>query len=484
MKKFRVLIATISLLTVFSCSKDYLDKDLRNDVSSQQLEDLASSSPEAALLLAGGLEGGNYTYLNSFNTGDNGGLHDDFGHMAVKLGMDEMSNDLVQTTFHWFGHYYNYTARIENSSRTDMIWSFYYKVINNMNQSLVFFTDDVTDQDLLYMKGRILAMRGLAYMYLIQLYANDDTGIPVYRGLNPDDIDASRVSTETVKQYILEDLTDAYQLLQGYSRTTKVSIDQNVVAGFLARYYLTYGPYDLAASYAEEARSGYQPMNTTQLFDGFSQISNPEWMWGADINASTSTIYASFFSHMGNLNPGYAGLLQSYKCVDRRIFDNIPSSDARSGWFVDSGNSFGLPKYANVKFIDYTTFEGDYVFMRAAEMYLIEAEAKAMSGDEIGARQALYDLVSTRDSSYTLSTNSGQDLLDEIRFQRKLELWGEGFAFFDMQRTNSALNRTYAGSNHADFGFLDYPADSQKFTFQIPLSELNANPEITEQNPQ
>ncbi|MEZ4838981.1 hypothetical protein [Flavobacterium sp.] len=48
-------------------------------------------------------------------------------------------------------------------------------------------------------------------------------------------------------------------------------------------------------------------------------------------------------------------------------------------------------------------------------MYLIEAEAKALAGNEAGARQALFQLISTRDASYTLSTNSGQNLIEEIR---------------------------------------------------------------------
>jgi starch-binding outer membrane protein, SusD/RagB family len=256
-----------------------------------------------------------------------------------------------------------------------------------------------------------------------------------------------------------------------------------VIAGLLARYHLEYGNNILAAQYASEARTGYSPMDTTQLFDGFNKISNSEWMWGADIDTNTSTYYASFFSQIGNLNPGYAGLLNSYKSVDRRIFDGISSTDARKDWFVDTGNSFGLPKYANVKFVDDTDFEGDYVYMRAAEMYLIEAEAKALSGDETGARQVLFQLVSTRDAAYTLSSNSGAALLSEIRFHRKLELWGEGFAYFDMKRLNTGLDRTYSGTNHASFGLFNYPAGSTKFIFQIPLSEINANANLGAQNP-
>src|SRR5690606_5331028 len=129
--------------------------------------------------------------------------------------------------------------------------------------------------------------------------------------------------------------------------------------------------------------------------------------------------------------------------------------------------TYELPRYANVKFVDDTFFEGDLLYMRAEEMVLIEAEAKAHSGDDPGAVQALYELMSKRDSAYTLSTSTGDTLLEEIRLNRRIELWGEGFAFFDMKRWNMPLTRDYPGSNHAGWaGKHNYPANSPKFTLQ------------------
>lgn len=476
MKKFKYLLVLLVIAT--SCSEDYLDKDSRGDFSGQQLQDLANSSPEAALTISSGLEGGNYFFLNDFNTAGNGNIHDDFGHMAVNLGTDLMSNDMMMTQSHWFVNYYNYTGRTEPSIRTDMVWKFYYKVIRNMNDGLVLVPESVVDEELIHMRGRLLAMRAFGYFHLVRLYADGDTGVPMY---TETEIDLSRVSVETIKELIISDLEEAYDLLDGFSRGDKTIIDKNVVAGFLARYHLEFGNNALAATYAAEARSGYSPMSSAQLSDGFNKISNSEWMWGADLNTTTSTYYASFFSHAGNLNAGYAGLLNVYKSVDSRIYNSIASTDVRLDWFDGPGN--GLPQYANVKFIDDTDFEGDYVFMRAAEMYLIEAEAKALSGNDTGARQSLFDLISTRDSSYTLSSNSGQALIDEIRMHRRIELWGEGHAFYDMKRQNRALERDYVGTNHNSLGFFNYPAGSSKFNFQIPKTEVDANPELGSQNP-
>lgn len=480
MKKFNFIWVLGILMLGVSCSEDFLDKGAEDDISKEQIQDLANSSPEAALTLAAGAEAGNYFFLNDFSTAGHGNIHDEFGLMAFNLGLDLMSNDMLMTQSHWFINYYNYTGRTEPSIRTDAIWKFYYRAIKNMNEGLLFVPSDVVGNELRFIRGRMLAMRGLCYFNLVRLYSNGAAGIPV---VTDTELKLGRVPTDEVKAQILADLTEAHDLLNGYTRTTKTSIDKAVVAGLLARYNLEYGNYAQAAAFAAEARAGYAPMSSDALFDGFNKIGNSEWMWGADINTQTSTVYASFFSHIGNLNAGYAGLLQIYKNIDRRIYDAIPNTDSRKSWFVDEGNQFGLPKYANIKFVDDTNFEGDYVFMRGAEMYLIEAEAKALGGDDAGARQALFDLVSTRDASYTLSSNSGAALLNEIRLHRKIELWGEGFAFYDMKRWNNPLERDYAGTNHISLGLFNYPAGSPKFIFQFPASEMNTNPEITEQNP-
>lgn len=116
-----------------------------------------------------------------------------------------------------------------------------------------------------------------------------------------------------------------------------------------------------------------------------------------------------------------------------------------------------------------------------AEMYLIEAEAKARLGQP-NAANILFELEKARNPDYVLSSNSGQALVDEILLQRRIELWGEGFRFFDLKRTNSGLDRT--GANH-DFaivnGVISVPATDKRWQWLIPRAEITANP-LVEQN--
>ncbi len=64
----------------------------------------------------------------------------------------------------------------------------------------------------------------------------------------------------------------------------------------------------------------------------------------------------------------------------------------------------------------------------------------------------LFELVTTSDMGYSGFVSTGSDLVDEICFQRGIELWGEGVSWFDLKRSKLPLNSTGEGSNHIDFG--------------------------------
>ena len=69
-------------------------------------------------------------------------------------------------------------------------------------------------------------------------------------------------------------------------------------------------------------------------------------------------------------------------------------------------------------------------------------------------------------------------MVNEILLQRRIELWGEGFRFFDLKRTNAALDRT--GANHISSvsGVSNVPAGDKRWQWLIPIAEINANPLI------
>ena len=204
---------------------------------------------------------------------------------------------------------------------------------------------------------------------------------------------------------------------------------------------------------------------------------------------------------------GYAAACQVYSCCNSLLYDKIPASDVRKGWWVNaslesplleavswdgvSGNAVAsleidnvkLPflPYTNVKFgmfsIGGTNNDEDWPFMRVEEMILIQAEGLVKSGQADAGKQLLENFVKTyRDPSYSAEAG-GRSLEDEIWFQRRVELWGEGFSNSDTRRLNKPLVRFHGGADSnvpAAFRF-NMSANDPWWLMRFTSSELNTN---------
>ena len=104
----------------------------------------------------------------------------------------------------------------------------------------------------------------------------------------------------------------------------------------------------------------------------------------------------------------------------------------------------------------YKAFTVAVPLMRVEEMYLIEAEAAGMQ--DAGRGQTLLTAFATnRDPSYTFGNHSDAYYAPnltlfqkEVWWQRRVELWGEGFATFDIKRFQTGVIRSYPNTNHPE----------------------------------
>ena len=90
-------------------------------------------------------------------------------------------------------------------------------------------------------------------------------------------------------------------------------------------------------------------------------------------------------------------------------------------------------------------------------------------------KAALEAFVKTyRDPEYTCAAADVDAFIDEVWFQRRVELWGEGFSLFDVLRLKKPIIRK--GANFSgNVTFEDLPAESPVFIYSIPESEREAN---------
>lgn len=489
-----ILTLAFVLSSVVGCKKDYLNTTPSDGISPEQAYSTISAVNSNI--------NGTYLYTFAFGSGNGNTGHDNFGQKSVDLANDLVGNDMVVHSlgYGWYNTDYQYTAwQLPNGTgtRSDKVWSFYYDVIRKVNNLIVATSSQPPSADLDRAKGQAIAIRAWAYMNLInnfqQTYKGNENakGVPYYLGTET--VDKGRGTVSQVYTSIIADLTQAETLLNGKTRIDKTQIDVSVVRGFRARVALAMEDWATAANYANLARQSYTLMSTTGYTarTAFSSITNPEWMWGSLITAANATIYASFFSHMDPSQLSYAQL-GGQKKITKELYDQIPSGDVRKTVFQAPGTgNANFPDYCQKKHIVPTvgSWAADYLYMRASEMYLIQAEALARQGQDANARTILEQLVKARNSAYSAATFSGTALVNEILLQRRIELWGEGFSMFDIKRNNSGLNRPSGTGNHGapNFNPVVYtlPPSSPLFLMRIPQRELDNNSAMTpaDQNP-
>lgn len=486
-KKLLYIAFSISLLAV-SCSSELDVEPAGPQVSDEQLSELIKKDPDKVLapMMLGAID-----YMHNGARRD---VSNVYGFMVWNLGMDLQGNDmLLSKTDNWFADEYMFNQlRGQTNALTADRWYTFYKIVYFSNQILDLIPEDATGAALIY-KAQALTYRSMAYYYLMCIYQDDymhggkdKAGVPLYRT-----VENAKGRTPSTEVYatITEDLKDAIALFEteGYDpMASATDIDQTVANLVLARVALTSGNYTDAVSAADAViKAGYSLMNETEYTEsGFQDVSLPETIWGYDWTDATSNGNTAFASWVSITAVDAANNKGIYICIDNRLYDQIPDTDYRKKNFFAEVTTVGsktYPKYANTKF-NTPDYQVDEIFMRLSEAYLLKAEAEARSDNDAAAQQTLFDLVSQRDAAYAKSTKTGDDLLNEIFLQSRIELWGEGHEFYTNKRFNVGVDRT-SSANHTHKTVK--PA-GKEFTYQIPLSiEINSNPYINagDQNP-
>jgi len=485
------ILAGIAAVTLFgSCSGDFLDADVNEYLTKNRKEELVKTSPKSiALLVNGSLDG---VYNLMIDNGLNGNTsHDYFGLKSIQLATDLTGEDVVQDVHHHFGFDYNVDNRSATYRRTRLMWALFYKMVSSSNSILDdYFAVETTDKDLLALKSQALAIRGIAYYHLVNLYqqtykGNEDKwGVPLV--LKPTDDKKPRAKVSEVYKQITSDLRFAVE--NGAITSTKKDADKLVAAAYLAKAYAQMEKWDSVEVYSKIAINGATLMSQATYENDFVSISNPEWLWGNDINGETTSLYASFYSHADNTIDGYASLGVT-KSIHNKLYEKVNNTDVRKKLFVDNvlfpsiaAKYSKLKNYVGLKYKSPADFTGDYCYIRVADPYLLLAEAQVEQNKLAEAKATLESLIATRQTGYSAAAFDSQDALrQEIRLQRRIELWCEGSMFFDFKRWKIGIVRNVAGTNHRTK--IDVPAGDKRWVYQIPQGEIDANPNIQEQNP-
>ncbi len=489
--KVLVFILILTNIIFTSCSEDFLEETPTESVSTEE----ATATTANLFTVINGIHRSLYIRYGSQGR---------TGVGALILQNEVLGDDFVMTSRAngWFINAYRWNDHT-NATDADDLFPFrtYYRIIRNAN-TVINGADNAVgpDTERNAAKGQALVYRAWAHFQLVQLYGiryqsgvnNAQLGVPIV--INTEIEPLPRASVEDVYTRVNLDLDEAIILLEGYGRPNKSHLDQSVAQGLKARVALVQGNYSIAADFAEQARAGYQLMSVNDYFNSFSDYESDEWMWGSRIVEDQSDTFGNFGAFISR-NFSSSNIRGNPKAINSTLYNTIPDTDVRKSLFDPSGDHDVLPPgivissrhrkrpFTSQKFIAAGTGDSrmDVPYMRVSEMYLIEAEAKARLNDATAANVLLeYGVV--RDPSYTLSTNTGTALVNEILLQRRWELWGEGFRFYDLKRTNAPLNRNGANHSSSLAVIFDVPPGDNRWQWLIPQRALDANP-LLEQNP-
>lgn len=520
MKLRNVIYAAALAWVCGSCADDYLDTAPESDVSKETIFE----SVENAKLAVNGLSRLMYRqYLSTQGYNGEGTIKLFYGNY---MGNDFQKSNLTgwQTTIN--------SGYLENNTAVNDYypWFYYYKLIVNAN-AIIHNIDDAVGESTAteaqvqaqkqFIKAQGLTVRAYAYTMLSQLYCyrwqdsngGSTRGLPLRLDESTGDLPSSTLAE--VYAQIYQDLDEAIGYYEAAAnekqeRSDKYAPNVDVAHCVYARAALIREDWATAATHAALGRAGYSLMSVSDYEDGGFNAPNQEWIWGTYGGTVQNLFYYGFFAYLGsNAN---AIQCRSYPgAISKELYDQIPETDIRRGMFlapvesdgitdysarVTSGtlynraqNEYGDKLYSTSYIFPYMQFKfqcaddyygsGDINHFRASEMYLIEAEADCHTGNESSARQLLEELVrdSGRDPQYAC-TKSGDDLLTEVRLYRRIELWGEGFDWFDYKRWRlPRVRKTSAegGSFKSNFAGTLEPEERNNWTYVYPYRETAYN---------
>lgn len=445
---------------------------------------------------------------------------DDFGFVMMAFSNDLEAADIVgqNNNYNWFSTCSELTTRNADYANPYIRYRGVYDEVARANDVIKAYGEITaeTSAEIKYKVAQAYAIRAFCYLNIAPYFqfnyktSSDKPCVPLVTETTTDFTNNPRAAVKEIYDQIVSDLDFAIANLDGYTRPDKSKIDKQVAYGLRARANLDMGKYAEAASDAAAAAQGYTPASMAEVSTpSFYNITDHNWLWGYDMTMDVAKAfpYATSSSWIRSFSAnGYSAGSGTYFCINNLLYDKIPDSDVRKGWWVDAdlnsplldGLTWGSLKgqqiateeiadekmiflpYTNVKFGMYTiggtTNEEDWPFMRVEEMLLIQAEGLIKSGQTAAGVQVLNDFVRTyRDPQYNAEA-TGRKIEDEVWFQRRVELWGEGFSNSDTRRLGKPLVRFHGSDSNWPEAFrFNMTADDGWWLLRFCTDELNTN---------
>lgn len=526
---YGVLIAGLTLSAMTSCIDEAEPRS--GSVTQKMLEESASATAAAV----NGLPAYGKSVWDK-------GAHWSYGISAIMRIRDVMADDYVVVD-HDYNQFSPWAATIflgPSYLLGQFVYSYYYNYVLASNLVIGAVNPDKATKEQLGNLGLGYAYRAANYLDMARMYeflpTDVDPACTNEQGYNVKNLTCPivtdtlgekasrnnpRATHEEMFKFIESDLNNAEKYIVNLTSNRNNTLpDLAVVYGLKARLYMWNEDYAKAKEYARKAIDTYggTPMSEDDATDtkkGFNDIT--KWMWGAQYTTEDRAVkfgIINFTSFASNETVfGYAGA-GPMNMIGKSFYDRISDTDWRKTmWKAPAGSPLEaknkyvdskmemkngvmedvskfkkrIPTYGSLKF---RPNQGNYAessigvvsaypLMRVEEMYFIEAEAAERLAPGTGITLLENFMKTYRDKQYVYT---GSNAIDEILFQKRIELWGEGLSFFDIKRANVSVTRGYTGTNFFEEWRFNTNGRPAWMNFCIVNLEENDNPAVKGKN--
>lgn len=450
------IVWLILLAIAMNACDNFVDVDLPNSqlTSNAVFEDRATANAAMTDIYSKIRDGG---LLN----GGSNGLSHLLGNYADEL-------DFYGTPQNSAVPFYHNTLVVSDATVKDL-WNNSYNQIYSANAVLegVAHSVSLSSADRQQLTGEALFVRALLHFYLANVYGN----VPY---ITTTDYEQNRIAVRlpvaTVYTNVKADLDQAIAFLpEDYLTTERTRPNKYTAHALLARVNLYAGLWDEASNEASAV------LNNTALYANETNLDN------TFLKGSTATIW--------QLAPGYTdgntleGTTFNFtmgppplSALTSNFMASFEAGDQRKVHWTEAITDGTISWYHPFKYKVATAgISSEYsIVLRLGEVYLIRAEARAHSGDLIGAKDDL-NIVRHLAGLGDTTAITQSDLLDAVLQERRVELFTEfGHRFFDLKRfgvIQTVLSTVKPGWDNHDI------------LFPIPEAELTLNPNLLPQNP-
>jgi hypothetical protein len=373
-------------------------------------------------------------------------------------------------------------------------WGYLYNHIASCNSVIVNVpkvTDAaLTDSRKTQIVGEAQFIRARAYFDLVRLYSAVPlvlTELPTITSSNLTEIYPllypARTSADSVYDQLITDLKSAADAVPA-TASNKGFVTKGAVYTLLAKIYATRKPVDwpMVQSYCDKVIAlGYSLLPVyDQLWDGAHENSAESIFelnfdsWDTGGNWGTSMFYGTdwkkFCNPSNDMIKAYQNAHDSVRMKSTLAFANVNGKWSDTRLSLDS-----FPFFYKMRKSDGSQ---NIILYRLADVLLLKAEAlneqSNVSGandivTEIRARARLNALIVTDQANMRLSIES----------ERRLELAFEGQRWYDLVRTDRAIPVMEAVTDGKGVS-LGYHLTEQKLLWPIPQSEMDQNPNLTQ----